>query len=34
VVHHALTKVLEPIFERRFSKDSYGLYGPAGHQSR
>jgi retron-type reverse transcriptase len=23
VVHHALTAVLEPIFERRFSKDSY-----------
>ena len=23
VVHHALTQVLEPIFERRFSKDSY-----------
>ena len=23
VVHHALTRVLEPIFERRFSKDSY-----------
>jgi RNA-directed DNA polymerase len=23
VVHHALTQVLEPIFERRFSKDSF-----------
>ncbi|MGO9257591.1 MAG: reverse transcriptase domain-containing protein [Bryobacteraceae bacterium] len=23
VVHHALTQVLEPIFERRFTKDSY-----------
>ena len=23
VVHHALTQILEPIFERRFSKDSY-----------
>jgi len=23
VVHHALTQVLEPIFERRFSRDSY-----------
>ena len=23
VVHHALTQVLEPVFERRFSKDSY-----------
>jgi retron-type reverse transcriptase len=23
VVHHALTQVMEPVFERRFSKDSY-----------
>ena len=34
VVHHALTQVLEPIFERRFSKDSYACrVGLGTHQA-
>ena len=30
VVHHALTQVLEPVFERRFSKDSYACRAGLG----
>ncbi len=30
VVHHALTNVIEPIFERRFIKDSYASRGGKG----
>jgi hypothetical protein len=30
VVHHALTQVLEPIFERRFSKDSFACRAGLG----